>query len=85
MTDSFESKARCTECDGEGRIWNNADPTSGQSADCEHCSGSGECGCDDCVSTASENAFSDMCESEPPISAQERYEAAAREKRELRR
>lgn len=27
----------CTECDGEGNIWNNADPTSGQRFDCEAC------------------------------------------------
>lgn len=29
----------CTECDGNGNIWNNADPTSGQRFDCEACQG----------------------------------------------
>ena len=35
MTDEIE----CRDCDGEGRIWNNADPTSNQFFDCEVCCG----------------------------------------------
>ena len=27
----------CEQCDGEGRIWNNADPTSGQWVECDRC------------------------------------------------
>jgi hypothetical protein len=27
----------CEDCDGEGNVWNNADPTSGQRVDCEAC------------------------------------------------
>lgn len=30
----FEENA-CTACDGEGRVWNNSDPTSGQFHECE--------------------------------------------------
>ena len=29
----------CTECDGSGKVWNNADPTSGQFHECETCMG----------------------------------------------
>lgn len=27
----------CEACDGEGNVWNNADPASGQRVDCEVC------------------------------------------------
>lgn len=27
----------CEHCDGEGRVWNNADPTSGQWVECDRC------------------------------------------------
>lgn len=27
----------CPDCDGDGRIWNNADPTSGQWVECDAC------------------------------------------------
>jgi hypothetical protein len=27
----------CDYCDGDGRIWNNADPTSGQWVECDMC------------------------------------------------
>lgn len=37
MTDQTE----CLNCDGKGRIWNNADQTSGQFFDCEACHGAG--------------------------------------------
>lgn len=75
----------CRECHGEGLIWNNADPTSGQSVDCEHCEGSGECECEDCMSDAAEAAHERMIDGEPPLSADERYQMAARQKQELRR
>jgi hypothetical protein len=92
----WEHKARCIECEGEGcfehpRLQGAYGDSHAESppdpvlVDCEHCHGTGECACDECVNTAAENAFSDMCESEPPLSADERYQAAARQKRELRR
>lgn len=31
----------CQECDGNGLIWNNADPTSGQRVDCPKCCAEG--------------------------------------------
>lgn len=31
----FEEEAACEDCDGDGRIWNNADPTSGQWIECD--------------------------------------------------
>lgn len=37
------------------------------------------------IDDAASDAFSDMCEGEPPLSMQERHEAAYREKRESRR
>jgi len=83
----YDTKATCLECDGEGERYITAPglPRAPHPIDCEHCDGTGECGCSECVNTASENAFSDMCESEPPLSAQERHEAAWRQKQELRR
>jgi len=29
----------CQHCDGEGKVWNNADPTSGQYVECDKCAG----------------------------------------------
>jgi hypothetical protein len=92
----FDQKATCLECRGEGVVEHpflqggyassHAEcPQDPPLIDCEHCDGSGECDCEDCVNTAAENAWSDRCESEPPITAQERLEAAWREKQELRR
>ncbi len=39
----------------------------------------------DCINDAAERQASEAAESEPPLSADERYQMAAREKRELRR
>lgn len=33
--DAWFDENPCTACDGEGRVWNNADPTSGQFHECE--------------------------------------------------
>jgi len=30
-------ESECPVCDGHGRIWNNADPTSGQWVPCDEC------------------------------------------------
>ena len=38
---SAMGETECHDCEGEGRIWNNADPTSGQSVDCDCCDGTG--------------------------------------------
>ncbi len=82
----FTNEIECPECEGEGRFWNNADPTSGQSVDCDACNGHGwREMTEEEANDAAANAWSDLCESEPPITMQERYEAAAKQKRELRR
>jgi DnaJ-class molecular chaperone len=77
----YATHATCLDCDGEGSVVSGE----GWEMRCPHCNGSGECGCDECVNTASENAFSDMCESEPPLSADERHQMAWREREELRK
>jgi RecJ-like exonuclease len=71
--------ATCQNCDGDGEV--------ADGIDCPLCDGTGECDCglcDSCI-TASENAFSDMCEIEPPLSMDERHQMAWREKQESRR
>lgn len=82
--------ATCLTCHGEGCIGPMDQPQSPLWATaplCTDCNGSGECDCGLCHSctTAAENAFSDMCEGEPPISAAERHQMAWRQKQELRR
>lgn len=68
-----ENEIECTDCDGEGIIWNNADPTSGQSVQCDHCFGAGwRPETDEEANDRAADAFSDMCESEPPIGFYER-------------
>lgn len=75
----------CPDCDGTGDIWNNNDPTSGQRVDCDECKGTGwRAPTDEERDDMAANAFSDMCEGEPPITAQERHEAAWKQKRALR-
>lgn len=34
-----DDPSHCSHCDGFGTVWNNADPTSGQSVNCENCGG----------------------------------------------
>jgi len=54
--------------------------------DCPECLGHGwRPMTQDELDDAAADAFSDMCEGEPPITMQERYEADARQKRELGR
>ncbi len=63
----------CPDCEGEGRIWNNADPTSGQCAACDACGGGGwREETDEERDDRSANAFSDMCAGEPPLTMAER-------------
>ena len=69
----------CTDCDGEGRIWNNADPTSGQYVDCDACHGDGwREPTQEELNDMAADAFSDMCEGEPPLSFAERAEMQAK-------
>ena len=69
----------CQDCDGEGVIWNNADPTSGQSVQCYACHGEGwREMTEDEANDAAADAWSDLCESEPPMSMAERAEMQAK-------
>lgn len=83
----FTPDVECTDCDGNGFTMKRQ-PRLGRGlyeVDCETCCGHGwRPMTQDEMDDAAADAFSDMCEGEPPISAQERYEAAARQKRELR-
>ena len=74
--------ATCLTCDGEGQIG----LTAYGPQDCPDCLGAGECDCGLCESciSAAENAWSDLCESEPPLSMDERHQMAWREKEEIR-
>ena len=75
MSDQIE----CRDCDGEGVIWNNADPTSGQSVACEACKGEGwREPTDEESADIAADAWSDMCEGEPPVSFAERCVMNAR-------
>lgn len=79
MSDFYDLKAPCRDCDGEGCS------EGSDMADCEHCAGSGECDCSDCMSDAAEAAHERMCDGEPPLSADELHQIAWRQKQELRR
>lgn len=84
----FAPDIECTACHGDGHILKRA-PRLGRGLfeiTCEECLGHGwRPMTQDEIDDAAADAFSDMCEGEPPISAQERYEAAYREKREAHR
>lgn len=73
----------CPECCGNGQT---IGPNGGEDIICPLCQGEGwrETTQDELDDMAAD-AFSDMCESEPPITMQEKYEQAARQKRELDR
>lgn len=84
----------CRACDGEGIIWNNADPTSGQWCDCPDCHGEGwikcnrggvNCRFDHCYCEAAWERQQADYASEPPTSADERHQLAWQQKQELRR
>ena len=75
----YHQEIECHECEGEGVIWNNADPTSGQSVICDECNGVGwRLETEEEANDRASDAFSDMCESEPPVSFQERCELNAK-------
>lgn len=78
------TEIECHDCDGWGFI----PPVKrmGETLDCEHCNGTGwREETDEEAADRSADAYSDMCEGEPPLSMQEQYEAAWRQKQELRR
>lgn len=66
----------CPDCDGEGVIWNNADPTSGQCVDCDACHGEGwrQPTADEAADLA-EAQYHER-QSEPPMTMQEQSAAA---------
>jgi DnaJ-class molecular chaperone len=75
MSDEIE----CPDCDGEGRIWNNCDPTSGQSVDCDACNGKGwREPTQDEADNMAEDAYQRQFEGEPPMSFAERTEMQAK-------
>lgn len=84
----FAPDIECTACHGDGHILKRA-PRLGRGLyeiTCEECLGHGwRPMTQDEIDDAAADAFSDMCEGEPPISAQERYEAAYREKQGARK
>jgi DnaJ-class molecular chaperone len=85
MTENHEIE--CPECDGNGWIAKRA-PLLGPGvyeADCDFCGGHGwrEMTDDEAADYASD-AFSEMCESEPPLTMIERRTIAWNKKRELR-
>lgn len=57
--------------------------------DCEHCSGEGECDCDECTSAASEAAYERRCEDfyggSRPVTLDEQHRAAWHQKQDLRK
>lgn len=67
----------CPDCDGDGRIWNNADPTSGQVVDCDACHGEGwrEPTADEAADMA-EAQYHERYSGEPPVTMQEQSAAA---------
>lgn len=82
MTDQIE----CHDCHGTGaidRVYIVGQP---EFSKCPACHGEGWR--DETTEEANDraaDAYSDMCESEPPISDRERYDAAWKQKQELRR
>ncbi len=83
----FAPDIECKLCDGNGWI-ERCNPQLGRGVyqeDCPDCCGHGwRPMTQDEIDDAAADAFSDMCEGEPPISAQELYEAAWKQKQELR-
>ncbi|MGV1682880.1 hypothetical protein [Sphingopyxis sp. NJF-3] len=79
----------CTACNGNGwlpRRWAFNSRVQLTEEDCPHCNATGyRPMTQDEIDDAAADAFSDMCEGEPPVTMQEQYEAAWRQKQELRR
>lgn len=95
----YATTTTCRECDGEGCVehpfltsYNGSPaecPPPGSYVDCEHCAGTGECDCDDCMSDAAEAAYERRCEDfyggSGPVTMDEQHRAAWQQKQELRR
>lgn len=81
----FVPDIECKRCDGNGWI-EQRNPRLGRGVyqeDCPDCHGHGwRPMTQDEMDDAAADAFSDMCEGEPPVTMQERYQAAHRQKRE---
>lgn len=95
---SERPEIECPECEGEGEVHAATPNFSSRMVPydhltpddylvrCRECDGEGvRPVTDDEWSDMSADAFSDLCESEPPPSVQERYELGWRKKQELRR
>lgn len=91
-----EPEIECPDCEGEGETEHPflegsythshaINPPSSVMITCEACNGKGwRPMTDDEIDDAAADAFSDMCCSEPPITMQERHEAAWKQKMELK-
>jgi len=83
MTNSVIHEIECPDCDGNGRV-----PYSGihPAMQCTACKGEGwRMMTDEEEADRAADAFSDMCEGEPPVSMDEQHRAAWDQKQELRR
>lgn len=84
----FVPDIECKLCDGNGWI-ERRNPRLGPGIyqeDCPDCLGEGwRPMTQDEIDDAAADAFSDMCEGEPPVTMQEQHQAAWRQKQELRR
>lgn len=79
--DGFTQDIECKKCVGTGEVYNSHDCMK----DCPDCDGLGwRPMTQDEIEDAAADAFSDMCEGEPPLSADEHYRMAAEQKRRLR-
>jgi DnaJ-class molecular chaperone len=84
----FTPDIECTDCDGNGFTMKRLPRVGGglHEVNCETCGGHGwRPMTQDEIEDAAADAFSDMCEGEPPISADERHRAAWQQKQELNR
>lgn len=82
----FAPDVECTACDGHGFTMKRQ-PRLGRGiyeVECADCAGHGwRPMTQDEIDEAAADAFSDMCEGEPPVTMTERYQRAADEKRRL--
>jgi len=83
----FVPDVECTRCDGNGwipRRWAFNSRVQLSEEDCPDCCGHGwRPMTQDEIDDAAADAFSDMCEGEPPVTMAEQYQRAAEEKRRL--
>jgi DnaJ-class molecular chaperone len=79
----------CRDCDGNGEKllnWTFQNRLHRTVEQCPACNGKGwREATEEEANDMAADAFSDMCEGEPPLTSQERYEAAWKQKQELRR